>query len=1127
MKRILSAIIALTLILALVPLSVFAATDAIVYTEASTNEVYPGDPFTYSISLSGTYDGFSLEFSKEQCGLTITSVTGEAGVYVDERENTWMLSVMGGLNKVGSAKTKLATVSVSVNANAATGSKEIGFTNIAVSNDIGDRATYATELANVVVLSKPVAATGVSLNKESLSLKTGESETLIATVSPDNSTNKVVSWKSDDTSIATVDSNGKVTAVTEGTTTITVTTEDGSFTDTCEVSVVCSHISQTVVGAKDSDCKNQGWDTYAKCDECGQLLAENGTTEIEKIPFRPLSEQHTGGTATCTAQATCTVCGNSYGSLALHSYTAADKKAEALKSAGNCRDYAVYYYSCSACGKVENNDSHTFLGDKIAASHVGGTALVNQSEANHKTQTNGYTGDTKCLGCNEIIAYGQPIPADAHTPSNIWSNDSEYHWKECTVVGCGIVIDGSKAKHSSTEANVATCQKQAVCDVCGVSYGEFASHNYTAEEEKQDALKKPGNCRDNAVYYYSCSICGLVENKDDHTFLGDKVATDHVGGTTLVNPSEANHKAQINGYTGDIKCLGCGEILDYGEPIPAGAHTPASNWSTDGTYHWKVCTVENCGIVIDSAKAKHTSTGAKVATCKTQAKCDICDAAYGSLNASNHVGGTTLVNPSEANHKTQTDGYTGDTKCVGCGEILDYGEPIPAEAHTPANVWSNDEEYHWKECTVVGCGIIIDGSKAKHSSTGVNVATCQKQAVCDVCGVSYGTVADHDWNSSAWEKDASGHWHKCNTAGCTEKNAFDGHTPDHQGGATEEYAIKCTVCQYEIEAQLGHTHVFDKEIAEEQYLASKANCTDPAKYYKSCKCGEKGSETFNSGEALGHTEGTAWEKDATYHWHICTVAGCGVIIDTSKTEHTPDHDGSATEEYAIKCSVCGYIIEAQLNHTHIFDKEVAEEQYLASKANCTEPAKYFKSCKCGEKGTETFVSGEALGHTEGTEWKSDADNHWHECSVAGCGVIIDNSKAAHTPDRDAATETDPIKCSVCGYEITPALGHTHAHGTKWKSDKDNHWNECTCGDKANTAAHSDTNKDGKCDVCEYEVGTVTLDPDNKPEDTNKPSDDIHSPQTGDNSMMWLWMTLLIVSGFGIIATVVMRKKFVR
>ncbi len=42
----------------------------------------------------------------------------------------------------------------------------------------------------------------------------------------------------------------------------------------------------------------------------------------------------------------------------------------------------------------------------------------------------------------------------------------------------------------------------------------------------------------------------------------------------------------------------------------------------------------------------------------------------------------------------------------------------------------------------------------------------------------------------------------CSSENCTEKKDFAGHIPDHQGGATEEYAIRCTVCQYEIEAQL-------------------------------------------------------------------------------------------------------------------------------------------------------------------------------------------------------------------------------------------------------------------------------------------------------------------------------------
>jgi uncharacterized protein YjdB len=90
---------------------------------------------------------------------------------------------------------------------------------------------------NVPVTPSTIAVTGVSLNKSSLSLEEGGSETLVATVTPDNATNKTVSWKSSASGVATVDGNGKVTAVKTGTATITVTTSDGSKTATCEVKV--------------------------------------------------------------------------------------------------------------------------------------------------------------------------------------------------------------------------------------------------------------------------------------------------------------------------------------------------------------------------------------------------------------------------------------------------------------------------------------------------------------------------------------------------------------------------------------------------------------------------------------------------------------------------------------------------------------------------------------------------------------------------------------------------------------------------------------------------------------------------------------------------------------------------
>ncbi len=82
-----------------------------------------------------------------------------------------------------------------------------------------------------------VAVTGVSLTKTSITLKEGDSETLTATVTPTNATNKAVSWKSSDAATASVDNNGKVTAVKAGSATITVTTTDGSKTATCAVTV--------------------------------------------------------------------------------------------------------------------------------------------------------------------------------------------------------------------------------------------------------------------------------------------------------------------------------------------------------------------------------------------------------------------------------------------------------------------------------------------------------------------------------------------------------------------------------------------------------------------------------------------------------------------------------------------------------------------------------------------------------------------------------------------------------------------------------------------------------------------------------------------------------------------------
>ena len=92
-----------------------------------------------------------------------------------------------------------------------------------------------------------IAVTGVTLNKTGITLEVDGSETLTATVAPDNATNKKVTWKSDKPEIATVDDSGKITGVKEGEATITVTTEDGGKTATCKVTVEAATIAVTDV----------------------------------------------------------------------------------------------------------------------------------------------------------------------------------------------------------------------------------------------------------------------------------------------------------------------------------------------------------------------------------------------------------------------------------------------------------------------------------------------------------------------------------------------------------------------------------------------------------------------------------------------------------------------------------------------------------------------------------------------------------------------------------------------------------------------------------------------------------------------------------------------------------------
>ena len=171
---------------------------------------------------------------------TIINVTGvtldQTTVSLEEGSNTTLTATVAPANATNKAVTwKSSDDSVATVDNGKVTAVKAGIATITVTTADGNK----TATCKVTVTEKAptiINVTGVTLDQTTVSLEEGSNTTLTATVAPANATNKAVTWKSSNTSVATVD-NGKVAAVKAGTATITVTTEDGSKTATCEVTV--------------------------------------------------------------------------------------------------------------------------------------------------------------------------------------------------------------------------------------------------------------------------------------------------------------------------------------------------------------------------------------------------------------------------------------------------------------------------------------------------------------------------------------------------------------------------------------------------------------------------------------------------------------------------------------------------------------------------------------------------------------------------------------------------------------------------------------------------------------------------------------------------------------------------
>ena len=489
-------------------------------------------------------------------------------------------------------------------------------------------------------------------------------------------------------------------------------------------------------------------------------------------------------------------------------------------------------------------------------------------------------------------------------------------------------------------------------------------------------------------------------------------------------------------------------------------HTYSTEWSTDSANHWHECT---CGDKKDLAA--HIDAN-------NDHNCDVCG-----KKMSDHTGGTATCKEKAT--------------CTICGQK--YGD---LAAHNYKTEWSTDETNHWHECSVCGdkkdvaahadtnkdhkCDVC--GKKMSDHTGGT--ATCKEKATCTICGQKYGDLAAHNYKTE-WSTDETNHWHECSV--CGDKKDEAAHIPG--AAATETTPQTCTICGYVIKAALGHTHNFNQKNTGETYLKSAATCTKKAVYYYSCTCGEKGTETFESGELAAHAYKTTWSNDNASHWHSCYVCGdkkdeaahtdankdhnCDVC-DRKMTDHTGGtatckekatcsicgqkygslaghvyktewskdkskhwHECSvcgnkkdeaahtpgaaATETTPQTCTACGYVIKEATGHVHSYTEKNTDAKYLKSAATCTAKAVYYYSCSCGEKGTETFESGDVLAHSWGTKWANNDGKHWHECTV--CKTKGDEADHAFEwqIDKEATVTEAGAKheeCKVCGYKKT-------------------------------------------------------------------------------------------------------------
>lgn len=485
-------------------------------------------------------------------------------------------------------------------------------------------------------------------------------------------------------------------------------------------------------------------------------------------------------------------------------------------------------------------------------------------------------------------------------------------------------------------------------------------------------------------------------------------------------------------YVATIKFSGTPEYSQYGGSSVEATATvkfvvtehdfDTTTWEHDEHTHWNPC--KDTGCVIHGNEAAHDTNG----------------------ELTGYVAAT-----------FDTDGYTGDKYCSVCGALAEEGTVIPAGKYirvsqanmTPAAITdqltANDLVFTsldtlkytvalWRVYDLTNEALNTDGGQYPKDSK-------------FVAGHEYAIEIEFEAvGSYEYDETHSDYWSTFTVNGNATELAASATT----GGARQRRIV--------LDAQ--DTTIPVTVTGVQVYFASGETTVvrDSTYTFKATVSGTGAFDNTVTWSVEGGAAGTSISSDG-----VLTVAANETASSlTIKAVANGDSGKFATKTV----DVYSKVTIKQGTKTEDLYKKAGETVHLTAIAA---PSGYHFTCwtKTGEgtfansTATETDFTVPAsnvtigsnfeLHSANGEAWQSDSTRHWHDCS---CGTKVD--VAPHTPDRSEATETEAVKCTVCGYIITPALGHdTHAPDAEWHFDATKHWHNCTgCSQKLDEGAHA-------------------------------------------------------------------------